>query len=122
MPDNLFRLIGLVAAHWGTFEVEMNKLVDALLRAIGQTVPGWERQGFARRKKLLVDLVKANLETTFPIAAANYRKLAGDAADLHWRRNLVAHGLYRVTFPAAGPEQPNFWAEGVHKNRAVKIP
>ena len=121
IPDNLLRLVGLVAAHWGTFEVELNKLIDAIFRALGRDEPGWQRLGFSRRKKLFVDLVKQNLEGTFPVAAANYRKLAGDAADLYWRRNVVVHGFYRVTFPPAGPDSPQFWAEGVHNKKEVRV-
>jgi hypothetical protein len=48
IPDNVFRLIGMVVAHWGTFEVEMNKLIAAILIAIPKDIPGWERLGFAK--------------------------------------------------------------------------
>jgi hypothetical protein len=122
IPDDLLRLIGLVAAHWGTFEVELNKLIAALLSAISRVEPGWERFGFKRRKTLFAELVKENLAITFPIAAANYKAIAGNAADLYWRRNLAVHGLYRVTFPGAGPNSPTFWAGGVHNNKSVEIP
>ena len=121
IPDDVFRLIGAAVAHWGTFEVEMNKLIAALLAAIPKVVPGWERLGFTKRKKLLVDLIKAHLEGTIPEAAKRYRAMLGMAADLYWRRNLVAHGQYRVTFPPAGPNAPTFWAEGVHNGKTVQI-
>jgi hypothetical protein len=122
IPDGILRLIGLVAAHWGTFEVVLNKLIEASYVAIGGAPDGWQRLGFAKRKKLFVDIVRNDLKNTFPAAASNYIKIAGDAADLHWQRNIVVHGLYRVTFPPAGSESPTFWAEGTHNGNEVKIP
>jgi|SRR5665213_806424 len=122
MPNNILRLIGQVVIYWGLFEVQLDSLIASALAAVKRDEPGWNRQGFAKRKKLFVDLVKTDLEPNFPAAAAGYRKIAGDAADLYWRRNTVAHGKYRVTFPPAGDESPSFWAEGVHNGRDVKIP
>jgi len=121
MPNKILRLIGQVIIYWGLFEVQLDSLIASALTAVKRDEPGWNRQGFAKRKKLFVDLVKSDLEPSFPAAAARYRKIAGDAADLYWRRNIVAHGAYRVTFPPAGDESPYFWAEGVHNGRDVKI-
>jgi hypothetical protein len=121
IPDSELKMIGLVAAHWGTFEVQMDKLIAAFLTALGRTDTDWKTQGFSRRKTLLVELVRDNLESTFPSASASYRKTMGDAASLYWRRNLVVHGQYRVKFPPAGSESPTFWAEGIYKSRNVRI-
>ena len=62
-----------------------------------------------------------HLAKSCPEASARYRKLLGAAADLHWRRNLVAHGHYLVTFPPAGTDAPSFWAEGTHKGKPVRL-
>jgi hypothetical protein len=121
LPDKIFCLVGLVVVHWGTFETEMDKVIQGILLAVKKEVDGWERQAFSKRKSLFVDLVKAHIATAYPIAATQYRELLGSAADLQWRRNLVSHGVYRVTFPPAGPESPFFWAEGIHKGKPISL-
>jgi hypothetical protein len=120
VPEAELRLIGLVAAHWGTFEVQLNSLIASILASIGQVIDGWERLGFKKRKEMLADLIKEQL-ADLPETERRYRKLLGDAADLYWRRNTVAHGQYRVTFPPAGSEPPSFWAESFYKNRPVRV-
>jgi hypothetical protein len=121
IPDNLLVLIGQVAAQWGAFEVQLDKLMAAIFVSIGTSPEGWERQGFAKRKKLFVHTVRDHLGKTYPLAADNYRKIAGDSADLYWRRNVVVHGNYRINFTPPGSERPIFWAEGVHNGLNVKV-
>jgi len=63
IPDNVFQLIGKVGAYWGTFEVEMDKLIAAILAAIPRAEQGWDRWSFTKRKQLLVALAKDPLES-----------------------------------------------------------
>ena len=121
IPGDLLYHIGFVAVHWGTFEIELNNFIRVMLRAMGREVAGWDRLSFVKRKKLFVDLIKETFAEDFPEVAKSYQSIAGSAADLHWRRNLVVHGQYRVTFPPAGADKPNFWAEGKHNGREVCI-
>ncbi len=75
IPDNLLRLIGLVAAHWGVFESQLDTSIAALLVVIGTKEDDWKRLGFSKRKECFVSLVRSHLEIKLPeIAPGAFRR------------------------------------------------
>jgi hypothetical protein len=50
MHDDLLKLIGLIALHWGAFERQMDGLIQAGLLAANRSVAGWERIKFQEAK------------------------------------------------------------------------
>ena len=121
LDDNLARLIGLVVAHWGDFECKLNKLIALLLTATDRDEPNWDRRGFEKRKKLLKELLgQIRFETNDDVGQARLATMLGEAADLQWRRNTVAHGVYRLT---VGPmSSAAAWrAESFHNGKPVTV-
>lgn len=122
IPDDLLRLIGLVVAYWGNFEVRFDKAIEAALKvaSAGKQVNDWQRLGFKKRKELFKKLIH-EYDQGYPTAVAALEKVCRDAAELHWQRNTVAHGSFHFHFPPAGPESPTIEARGIHNNKAVVI-
>jgi hypothetical protein len=87
-----YPLIGAVALHWGDFEIAMDKLLASFVAADADPNDiGWDRRGFAVRKKLLV--VKAAVH--FPgLISDEIIRILKAAAAYHWQRNLVVHGHF----------------------------
>lgn len=104
LPEEYHGLIGLVVAYWGNFEVVFDSCLDGLIRgeqADGKTrkVSGWKRQSFKARRTLFTDICEEWLSTRKPEAAHALTLLLDQAAHLHSRRNLIAHGTYGYTIP-----------------------
>lgn len=119
VADELFDLIGRVAAHWGAFEHHFDVVIAAVLVVDGREVPGWKRMSFKKRKELLLDLVSYPGAPVAEVEA--FRKVCATAASLHWRRNVIVHGRYAMTvLPYSS--SAIFRAEGEVKGRAVTIP
>lgn len=126
LEPRLAELIGLIIAQWGGFEARVNALIKALHTAMGKLPPDhWERLGFRRRKELLKDAYREYLplvgwESETPLLDS----ICGNASDLHWRRNVIAHGFYRYFRPpenSAPDVHALLVAFGTHKNRDVQI-
>lgn len=120
IDDRLMSLIGSVVFHWGAFENLFNQVIEALLTASGREEEGWSHRSFRGRKLLFKSLVAQLVKPRDPEAAKAMVKCAGAAADLHWRRNVVAHGTYRFDRPTETSGLV-FSASGVHKGRDVTI-
>lgn len=97
IPDVLCSWIGKLAVTWSLIELQLDQLIGALLKA-SQTSgqDGWERLNFKKRKKLCRDLSKTFFAGA-PSVISTLSSILGDAADLHWRRNLILHGPLSVT-------------------------
>jgi hypothetical protein len=120
MDDVLLKLIGQVTIQWASFENWHNKLIEALLTAAKRDEPGWRTRAWRKRKVLLVQLVEQLFAANTPDAVTAFRKIAAEAAALHWKRNVVVHGTLGIVM------QPHssiatFTACGFHNGQAVEV-
>jgi hypothetical protein len=90
-------LIGKVVVYWGAFEIRMDTLIAELSKGMGERLEvGWKRQQFVKRKAIFKSLIVKYAKQMFPEWENRLAQLADNAGDLHWRRNLVAHGYYEI--------------------------
>lgn len=96
--DEVSKIVGQVIAYWGAFELRMDVTTKTVMNAMNHTPPtGWERLSFKKRRVLFRDTMRAYTMELFPHLALELDTIALNASDLHWQRNLVAHGLYVIT-------------------------
>jgi hypothetical protein len=116
IPRQFYPLIGAVAAFWGNFELRMDELLASFVQADGSDHDaGWQRRNFKKRRGLLKDKLKIH----FPGAVSTeISSILDGASQLHWQRNLVVHGHFRITNIPGLPVH----AEGVIKGKLVKLP
>lgn len=96
LPDEIYREVGLLIAHWAYFEMEFDEFLDGLLfipeaRALTRTVPS----AYAKRAKLM----RAAAAVCFPTCPALIVRLGSildDAASVKVYRDLVAHGRWGI--------------------------
>jgi hypothetical protein len=124
-PD-VERLIGAVVAYWGAYEVRMNSLIWEFAKAMHKTLDrDWERQEFRRRKETFKTLAVEYARLMFPDWEKKLAQLADTSGDLHWRRNVVAHGLYEIQpipTPEGRPSDYRITSTGVVKGQPRSIP
>lgn len=100
-------LVGKVVIYWGAFELRMDTVTDSVTAVMGKHATplpsGWRRQPFVKRKALFKSVLTGYTRLMFPDWESRVRQLADQSGDLHWRRNLVAHGYYQ-TEPVAGSQ------------------
>ena len=127
VPDEIATEIGRVAIGWGGFEQRMDALIDMIFRCTGnEPIPNWRRLSFRKRKEIFRGLVTAYTDKVFPDETEIIRKIADRSADLHWRRNIVAHG-YIAIYPkpdrdVPGQRDTGFVALGKHKGKDIRMP
>ena len=102
LPEPYHASIGLVVAYWGNFEVLFDQILGALLQAEqnagGQLQPGkWKHLSFNKRRQLFDRFCKESLNARKPEIASKFLGLLARAADLQWKRNMIAHGTYRYS-------------------------
>ena len=121
MDPNLTSLIGWVIVYWVNFEEMFNGIIRPLLLAANETEENWERRSFRKRKELLKHLLKSvSFESNDVAAKELMGRILGDASDLQWRRNLVAHGHYRCTI-APYSSDAQWTTSGIHKGKPVSL-
>jgi hypothetical protein len=104
LPEQYHAPIGLIVAHWGNFEIVFDACLDGLVAgeaADGKVrdVSGWREKKFKRRWKLFKDICKVWLTQWNQAGADKLLPILDQAAYLHSRRNLIAHGIYGYTIP-----------------------
>lgn len=121
IEPKLLELIGYIAVQWGHFEVVMNALINAFHVRMQRNPPErWQRLGFKRRKELFLNIMDHYFTAVgWQEEIAPFKAICGRAADLHWRRNVIVHGFYRV-MRETGPACYTAW--GNHNGREVSIP
>jgi hypothetical protein len=104
LPEAYHAPIGLVIAYWGNFEVAFDACLAALIS--GESADGgtrdtsnWNRRRFKRRSSLFKKICSEWLSTWKAVEAKKLATIADRAGDLHWRRNMIAHGVYSYTIP-----------------------
>ena len=105
LKDEIAMLLGQIVVYWGAFELRMDLLIETVSARLNKEPPvGWKTMNFKKRKELFRDIMRDYTTQLFPQLSATFNSIAGTAADLHWRRNLVAHGYYQV-IPDAKPNE-----------------
>lgn len=91
-------LIGKVVVYWGALELRMDTLTEGVAEAMGERPlpPSWRRQPFKTRKKVFKSKLVTYAKLLFPAWVGPLAQLCDSAGDLHWRRNIVAHGYYEL--------------------------
>lgn len=99
LPEKYHAPIGLVVAFWGHFETAFDACLDGLIQ--GEMADGgsrdtkeWKKRKFRTRRALFKTLCSEWLSSWKPDAASKLIDIADRSADLHWRRNMIAHGTY----------------------------
>lgn len=96
-------LIGQIAVYWGAFEVRMDALIESLSKRNGtQPQEGWRLQSFKKRRDLFKKEISQYTQSQFEGVArfselhAPFMALCANSGDLHWQRNILAHGYYEI--------------------------
>lgn len=96
--DTVAALVGQIIAYWGAFEIRMDATTDHIATIMARDLPqNWKRLPFKKRKVMFRDLSRDYTLAMFPAHTRDFELITSTAADLHWRRNLVAHGYYEAT-------------------------
>jgi len=102
LPDDFCPWIGKLMLAWSELERLLDGLLVALAKHNGTPDPNdINGMNFRRRKKLCKDLLKAAPLT--PATVAAIKLILNDAADLHWRRNFIAHGKLTARLSVINP-------------------
>ncbi|WP_397597719.1 hypothetical protein [Sphingorhabdus sp.] len=120
-PD-LLAYIGQIIMHWGHFECTMDTLIREIHVGLKKTPPdNWDSKSFSQRKKLFRDITQAYCARVgWEDEIGEFAKICADAADLHWRRNIIAHGIYQPV--AETKKYPQHWvAVGTRKKEPVNL-
>lgn len=121
-PEAL-KLVGMVVAYWGAFELRMDALIWEFAKALGKSLAkDWERQTFKKRKETFREFSGGYTRLMFPAWEKRLGNLVTSAGDLHWRRNIVAHGLYEVEPIQTDPASYRMVASGIVKGKIRRIP
>jgi hypothetical protein len=108
------QLLGQVLIYWGAFEHRIDLTIQAFLDASQEKEPeGWRQMNFKRRRTLFKDLAVTFASAHHPQEVEALRKVFSDSGELHWRRNVYAHGYYALS----SDETPN--QEGVAQLKIV---
>ncbi len=100
IPDVFCGWIGKLAITWSLIELQLDQLIEALLKASQATRPDrWERRDFKKRKALCRDLAKTFFAGASSVIS-HLCEILDAAADLHQRRNIILHGKLSVTLTA----------------------
>jgi hypothetical protein len=93
--DNLYPGLGRIIAQWALLEQEVHFLIHALLKHAGRRTPGWVRQPFNQRWKLL--------RKEWEVFAASELELVTEMTEIHTEmhrgkvvRDGIAHGRIRL--------------------------
>lgn len=119
VAPELFQHLGLVIAYWGTFENQVDSLLAGGFLAEGIEPDSWRRRRYAERMDMLTDLI-GRLRGTDSEDAQAFQRIRGRAANLHFKRNIVAHGTYRMRMKAHS-SLTTFWAEKEVRGRLRTI-
>ncbi|UYQ71608.1 hypothetical protein OF122_16425 [Pelagibacterium flavum] len=127
LKDDVAMLIGQIVVYWGAFEVRMDVMIEAISERLYKSPPqGWKRLAFKKRKELFRDLMREYTAALFPDLTQTFDQICGNAADLHWRRNLVAHGYYELGGDGeddeAGAQGASYTAHGEVKGKSKSLP
>jgi hypothetical protein len=104
LPKEYHASIGLIVAYWGNFEVVFDSMLDGLLEGeksggVVRSTTDWRKQKFRCRNSIFKEVCSEWLSTWRPTEAQTLLQISDTAADLHWRRNMIAHGTYAFTMP-----------------------
>jgi hypothetical protein len=126
LPAAFHAPIGLVIATWGQFEETFDAALCALISGESQdgghrNTGEWQNTKFKRRQELFKSICAEWLASWRPNEATSLNDLLGRAADLHWRRNMIAHGRFVYSILPHSSTASNFRAISVRKNREMPI-
>ncbi|MDP3660791.1 hypothetical protein [Phenylobacterium sp.] len=91
----LYGYVGQLAVAWGGFEGDLNAMLDAILFKAGED-PRRAHIGPFRTRKALFRQHMVSVFETCPTICATLDRMLNEAAQLHWRRNIVLHGEIRT--------------------------
>lgn len=116
IPLGFYPLIGYVAGLWGNFELRMDELLASFVAAdASEDDARWQTRPFKQRKALLRKKCAKHFDGAI---VTEINELLDTAAGIHWQRNLIIHGHYRV----ANLLTVGVYADGVHNGRMVSLP
>jgi hypothetical protein len=126
LDDEIMVMLGKIVVYWGAFEVRMDSLIETISdRMRRPSPPGWRRMSFKKRKELFRDTMREYTKSMFPILTKVFDDICATSADLHWRRNLVAHGYYELipngVLDEDGSQGIKFVANGEVNGRKTSI-
>ncbi len=121
IPWEFYPIIGQITAVWGSFEVRLDLVIGWLIKETGKTLNhDPTRLNFRKRKELCKDLILLRFGAS-PAIPKFLTDVLSDAADLHWRRNLIVHGAISMVceFVNVAPPRLRFMlrAEGRHNGK-----
>jgi hypothetical protein len=123
IPWEFYPFIGQITAVWGGFEVRLDQVIDWLIHETGKR-PDRDphRLNFRKRKELCRDLIRDRFAES-PSVVEYLDKVLSDAADLHWRRNLLVHGAISMVCEFINLSPPKMQlllrADGRHNGKPV---
>lgn len=114
---HLYGYVGQLAIAWGSFERELNDLLDALLFASGEDPRRAHIGPFRTRKALFRERMETALASC-PTIRATLDQVLHEAAQLAWRRNILLHGEIRT-----GPHDGSgvLKATGEHNGKLIEL-
>ena len=120
LPGELLSLIGAIAVQWGAFELRMDAMIEMIIPRLHKKISGWKKDPFVKRKKLFHKLMEEYTSQLFPDETEVFKAIADKAGEVHWKRNAIVHGLYKIRGDASDESEPiKFFARAEHKRREV---
>jgi hypothetical protein len=124
LPDTMHAGIGLVIAYWGHFEFIFDRCLEGLVEADAEINPGretsaWKKNNFRSRRQLFRTLCLETLAPKFEDEAKKLILLDQRVGDLHWRRNMLAHGQYEYSLLPHSSKATNFRARNPRNNKVM---
>ena len=104
-PPEFYHLIGIIGLAWGMYEVLFDRLLSALLNALGDvSQPGWQFVQYKKRRKLCPKkIVSFFAERT---AVQHYlTSVLDESVHIHAERNAILHGKIDCKLITTSPPQ-----------------
>jgi len=126
VPKEIIELVGFVVMQWGAFEQRVDALIAHVGHGMSFPLPdNWRRLSFKKRRKIFKTLMAKYTAQMFPNESRVFADISLQAADLYWRRNVVAHGYMdlRAVPDAASPtgHRATFHARGTQNGHDVEV-
>lgn len=120
LNDNVARLIGQIIVYWGAFELRMDKMIEVAHTSLGTPASdGWKTLPFKKRKTLFRDIMRTYSSRVCPQEKVIFDQIVTKSGDLHWRRNVVAHGYYNMGWHET-PDEDGLYKSLYTANGTVK--
>ena len=104
-PPEFYHLIGIIGLTWGMYEVLFDRLLSALLSALGDVgQPGWQFTQYKKRRELCRQKIAA-LFTERTAIKRYLTSVIDDSGFIQVKRNAILHGKIDCKLVTTSPPQ-----------------